>query len=589
VPEVIQSGGENHSQGLAQWYEDRPAKHGLGLELDVKVPADKHKGATAFFYGLWCGNSTVRVGTNGLPVVPAHVIKEAVTELGSVVSGFEITGLGFAGLEGVLAIKDVGIAVRDERSAARKMSATQEAHGRAIQNLCWYRRTQDLKRRERLDRQLLKQAVNERASQAVVANREPEGELEGEPDGAEYPVNLHSDEIAPDPPPHGDELASLEDASAELADAIAAQQDAAAQPSADPAETMPGFSRPDCDGYLAYVDASHKHSKASADLWPKIIACIRDFGVQGARVVIDVLKKTGEIVFPQLLGHLFPWVFSIGMGIFHSVAAVFEWRQANRDRAQAEQVLEQTNGNRTNIERDAKRLRRLTKPLTSKVLAHFQENIGKAREHAARQRRWAIFRFIYGSFSTASGAAAIVAGAVFGIGAMIGSGGMILGVVAIAAGVAWLAFALYKIVMRMRMEKAQRVEQEQVRAALGAAAVKGNVKANTLEQCDLDDFGALVSQFGNLQDNPYLEAAKLAKLLLMESEGKRYSTKQERLDVSTTLQVLGMTKAMTSMLKRASFEKAHETIYSYLRGDAAQQAMGSGAFNRITENSESNI
>jgi hypothetical protein len=562
--------------------------------LDVKVPLDKEKAVTASFYALWCGNSTARVGTNGMPVVPAQAIKAAVTELGAVIAGFEVTGLLFGGLEGGISIKDVALAVRDKRAAARRLSANREPYGRAIDHLALYRGLHPLRKQERLERQLVKQAMAGRASHAVAADLEPLALPTGQ--GAEHPVDLHPDQAGPGAPSQHDEGAVAEQWSAASADTSAARQRAAAgtmpimvRTRAASAGGMPGFRTGDCDGYLAFVDASGQYSKARACLWSNIIACIRDFGVQGARVVIDTLKKTGEIVVPPCLGPLLPWIASIGMGVFHGVAAVLEWWQANRALAHAEQVLQQADRNEESVRWDAKRHDRVTNALALKVLEHFRQSMSQAREHAVRHRRWAICRFIYGGFSTASGTGAIVTGAVFGVGALIGTGGMILSLVAIATGVGWLAFAVYKIITRMRMEKVQRVEREEVRAALEEAVeAMGGFEPITLEQCDLGDLDTLVSGF-KLEKNRYLKAAQLAKLLLMESEEKEYSTKQERLEVSTTLQVMGMTKAMTSILKRASFERAHETVYGYLRGDAAQHAMSADAFNNMAPIATSHV
>jgi len=79
--------------------------------------------------------------------------------------------------------------------------------------------------------------------------------------------------------------------------------------------------------------------------------------------------------------------------------------------------------------------------------------------------------------------------------------------------------------------------------------------------------------------NRYILAARLAKDLLIVGGGDQNPhVKVARLNVSTTLQTMGMPKETTTMLKHASFEQAHEAIYRYLRADTAQHLMQTGSF-----------
>lgn len=577
MPESLIAGRHKAPGGFAQWYGRGPEKPRECLALNVKVPPDAPKAATGCFYLFWCGNSAVRVGTNGYPAVPWEQLRDTMNNLSSVVSDFEKSGLAFSGLEGAIAVKDLVVALRDERRAANALAETSAAHQATLQCLGLYRQKQIEVRSERHEQQA-KQALLARAMPPVQCHENRGGDAA--PIEAD-PVQPQADDIVASGAPDDEDPRSDPRGSR---DAEAMRQPSAAAAEVAYAEAKQLFSSAHCDGYLAHVGAEHKQRKSMIGVWSNIIACLRDFGVQGTRVAVEVLRKVGVLVLPELAGHLLGFIASGVMGLFHTGAAIFDWRRANRDRELADEVLRQTHLNKTACHADEKRRFRLRAPFAATVIERFQTNIDRAGQNAKEQRLWAIARLVYGLLSTGLGTAAVVGGVVFGIAVVTGTGGAIFAAIGIAAGVAWLGFAVFKTVKRILAERAER---KQIQAAIETdKKIQGK---GGMKNCTFERLSKAAARHGALQQNSYFHAAMLAKALLIESEHQGQATKKDRLDASTTLQTIGMTKEMTSLLKRGSFEQAHETIYTYLHGDASQHAIAAGRFNRIAEGSMPNV
>ncbi|MGY8526283.1 hypothetical protein [Paracidovorax citrulli] len=487
----------------------------------IEIRAHAESWARLVFYGSWLADLGIRspglIGPafgSGLQV--ATTLLPIIQAVGSVLSG----------LEGWVALFDLHRARIALRDAKATKSRLEDAHQRALKGL-------DERNKDRAARKIREaeaQRLRERAIELALAP--------------------HTDCTLPNHPVCDlllrSQVAGIEAQIAELA-----------------AQDKPFPAQEDCDAYLAYVDADATGRKTDGYTSAKL-TCARDLGVQSIKTAFDAF---GDPLLSLTKGALesISAVLGVAMGVGHAAQGVFDYQSAEREKRSLIATSELVSQKKADISTDAKRKDRLSDKAAAGVQAIFEERLESRKEDAATASRWARMRIGYGAFSITNGlVAAGVTLALLG-GVASGAAPMILAVGAAAAttaGILWLTFALYKLACRWRTGLVEHRE----RIATGKiVSVRSPSHWPRLGQYTLDQLRGFREESlrSDGKINAYLEAAILARQL---QEGGEGSTKKrnERLATSTMLQVYGMSKTTTSLLKRASFDTAHDAIYKHL-------------------------
>lgn len=487
----------------------------------IEMQAHAESWARLVFYGSWLADLGLRS-----PGLIGPALGSGLQVASDLLPTIKAVGSALSGLEGWVALFDLYRARIALRDAKETKSRLEDAQQRALKGLD--ERNKD--REARKIREAEAQRLRERANNLALASHTD----------CTLPNHTVCDLL------RRSKVAGIEAEIAELA-----------------AQDKPFPAQEDCDAYLAYVDAEAAERKTDGYTSAKL-TCARDLGVQSIRTAFDAF---GDPLLSLTKGALesISSVLGIAMGVGHTAQGVFDYQSAEREKRSLISTSELVSQKKADISTDAKRKDRLSDKAAAGVQAIFEKRLESRKEDAATASRWARMRIGYGVFSITNGlVAAGVTLALLG-GLASGAAPMILAVGAAAAttaGILWLTFALYKLACRWRnglIEHRERIATGKI-VSVGSPSQWPRLGQYTLDELRRFREEAL-RRDGEL--NAYLEAAILTRQL---QEGGKDSAenRKERLATSTMLQVYGMSKTTTSLLKRASFDAAHDAIYKHL-------------------------
>jgi hypothetical protein len=331
------------------------------------------------------------------------------------------------------------------------------------------------------------------------------------------------------------------------------------------------------DAILDATLAAARDRNQRTDVLEAGLTLSRDTVVQGGLVgsaIAQTLKEFAldvAVVMKQAVLASQILAFALGAsqiatGLVGLWRAVRDWRR--QDRAittfSASRLRLQATADGQLSRRERSHQRRIDTPLGKATLRTYEDTRRGLAAGARRAAIWSALRIGYGAGSVSIGIASmlVLAGA---------SGGAALPVLAAALGTAWLAFAVYKLIVRKRAKARERQEAAAFDQAMHDIARESGF-ACTLVDCPLDRLASLAPPHGEsaLGTNKYYRAALLARYLHIDDEAAKnddHAMKTLRGQASAALQTMGVPRKLTQMLKRSSVQSTYSWILSYLSED----------------------
>lgn len=331
------------------------------------------------------------------------------------------------------------------------------------------------------------------------------------------------------------------------------------------------------DAVLERALAAARHREGESAVLDAGLTLMRDTVVQSALVGSATAQTLKELAFDVAVGlkqaTLSSTILGVAMGAAHiATGAVQLWRAVKNLFRQKGAIAALSAAKRRLLggsddalsARERRHKQRIAANIGGGVLDAYTRTRQAHRASAIRTAIWSALRIIYGSSSASVGIASIVllAGAA--------SGGAAIPIVLAALSTAWLLFAGYKLITGRRAQAREQREAAGFAEAMKRMTGHADV-ARALQDCTLHDLHALPSLHRelDLDSNKYYRAALLARYLHIESEtGKNTDVglKEARVQASAALQLIGVPRELTHLLKRSSMEARYAWILGFLNG-----------------------
>lgn len=524
-PPCVGQAGNPEREGLL-------AAQGGKTRIGIVVPTDRKNLAWRAFYGFWSAVGAIKTAAPTVKAIRANDGGTLMAIVGTSALIAPIVGIGLAAVESIVVAASFVATAMEKRQTARALKQADRRQLEAIRALVGHVH----RRREEATRQRCLARLRPSAASIL-------------------------EEIAPDE-------AGARAPGEPLLPAVDAQTDAqtgALQRAAHDAivDRMLSAAR-DRDAHGAVVEAG--------------LTLSRDTVVQGALVGSATAETLKDLAVPLFFSlkqaALSTPILSAIMGAAHMVTgSVSLWRALRNLGRQNRTIATFSAATRRRREtldgalsqRECKHKHRIASHVGTAVLNTYEQTRRDHRGNAIRSAVWSGLRILYGAGSAALGitSLAVLLGLV--------TGGAAIPIVIAALGTGWLLFAGYRLLVSKRMKAREQREATTFAEAMhdmtGHADLACGLRACTLPQLEsLPSLHPLL----NVDSNTYYRAALFAKYLHIEGEAYKNANtdiKAARLQTSAALQLIGIPREVTQLLKRSSIETSYAWIVGYLGGN----------------------
>lgn len=529
-PACLGQAGNSETEGLL-------AAQGGKTRIGIVVPTDRKNLAWRAFYGFWSAVGVIKTAAPTVKAIRANDGGTLMVIVGTSALIAPIVGIGLAAVESIAVAASFVATAMEKRQTARALKQADRRQLEAIRALMGH----------------VRRCREEATRPRCLARLRPS------------PASILED-IAPDEAgaraPGEPLLPAAPDAQT---DAQTDAETGALQRTAHDAivDRMLSAAR-DRDAHTAVVEAG--------------LTLSRDTVVQGALVgsaTAETLKDLAVHLFFSLKqAALSTPILSALMGAAHMVTGGVSLWRALRDLGRQNGTIATFSAAKRRLretldgalsQRECKHKHRIASHVGTVVLNTYERTRRDHRGSAIRSAVWSGLRILYGAGSAALGitSLAVLLGLV--------TGGAAIPIVIAALGTGWLLFAGYRLLVSKRMKAREQREAATFAEAMhdmtGHADLACGLRACTLPQLEsLPSLHPLL----NVDSNTYYRAALFAKHLHIEGEAYKNADtdmKAARLQTSAALQLIGVPREVTQLLKRSSIETSYSWIVGYLGGN----------------------